>query len=119
MCALVKVESIKPNLMLYWKINILEVVTPFVNGEVLDYPRTLAKHNDGVRGIFAMPTICNIYLYNIFSLSGAGRPFHPSVPSSIHASSSSRKKKMMEEEEDDDEWRQQQFIQMFTRLLIS
>jgi hypothetical protein len=37
-----------------------------------------------------------------------GRPFHPSVSSSIHPSSSSRKKKMMEEEED--EWRQQQFI---------
>jgi hypothetical protein len=39
-----------------------------------------------------------------------GRPFHPSVPSSIHPSSSSRKKKMMEEEEEDDKWRQQQFI---------
>jgi hypothetical protein len=64
MCALIKVESIKPNyikvLKLYWKINILEAVTPFVNGEVLDYPSTQAKHNDGVRGIFAMPTICNI-----------------------------------------------------------
>jgi hypothetical protein len=51
-----------------------------------------------------------------------GRPFHPFVPSfvplSIHPSSSSQKKKMMEEEEDNDEWRQQQFIQMFTRLLI-
>ncbi len=48
-------------------------------------------------------------------LSACGRPFHPSVPSSvpssIHSSSSSRKKEMMEEEED--EWRQQQFIQMF------
>jgi hypothetical protein len=31
---------------------------------------------------------------------GGGRPFHPSVPSSIHPSSSSRKKKMMEEEEE-------------------
>jgi hypothetical protein len=41
----------------------------------------------------------------------SGRPFHPSVLSSIHPSSSSRKKKMMEEKED--EWRQQQFIQMF------
>jgi hypothetical protein len=40
-----------------------------------------------------------------------GRPFHPSVPSSVHPSSSSRKKKMMEEEED--EWRQQHFIQIF------
>jgi len=51
----------------------------------------------------------HIFLYNILSLSGGGRPFHPSVPSSIHPSSSSRKKKMMEEEEeddDDDEWRQ-------------
>jgi hypothetical protein len=37
-----------------------------------------------------------IYLYNILG----GRPFHPSVPSSIHPSSSSRKKKMMEEEEE-------------------
>jgi hypothetical protein len=49
-------------------------------------------------------------------MSGGGRPFYPSVlssvPSSIHPSSSSRKKKTMEEE-DDDEWRQQQFIQMF------
>jgi hypothetical protein len=44
-------------------------------------------------------------------LSACGRPFHPSVPSSIHSTSSSRKKEMMEEEED--EWRQQQFIQMF------
>jgi len=64
MCALIKVESIKPNyikvLKLYWKINILEAITPFVNGEVLDYPSTQAKHNDGVRGIFAMTTICNI-----------------------------------------------------------
>jgi hypothetical protein len=34
-------------------------------------------------------------------LSGGGRPFHPSVPSSIHPSSSSRKKKMMEEEEEE------------------
>jgi hypothetical protein len=53
-----------------------------------------------------------IYLYNILG----GRPFHPSVPSSvsssIHPSFSSTKKKMMEEE-DDDEWRQQQFIQTF------
>jgi hypothetical protein len=52
-----------------------------------------------------------IYLYNIVG----GRPFYPSVlssvSSSIHPSSSSRKKKMMEE--DDDEWRQQQFIQTF------
>ncbi len=59
----------------------------------------------------------NVYLYNILG----GCPFHPSVmssvPSSIHPSSSSRKKKMMEEE-DNDEWRQQQFIQMFTQLLI-
>jgi hypothetical protein len=55
----------------------------------------------------------HIFLYNILSLSGGGRPFHPSVPSSIHPSSSSRKKKMMEEEEEEDEWRQQQFIQMF------
>jgi len=58
-----------------------------------------------------------IFIYNILSLSGGGRPFYPSVPtsvpSSIHPSSSSRKKKMMEEDDDDDEWRQQQFIQMF------
>jgi hypothetical protein len=47
-----------------------------------------------------------IYLYLL-----GGRPFHPSVSSSIHPSSSSRKKKMMEEEED--EWQHQQFIQMF------
>jgi hypothetical protein len=64
MCNLIKVESIKPNyiqvLMLYWKINILEAVTPFVNGVVLDYPSTQAKHNDGVRGIFGMPTIFNV-----------------------------------------------------------
>jgi hypothetical protein len=43
-----------------------------------------------------------IYLYNILSLSGGRRPFHPSilssVPSSIHPSSSSRKKKMMDDE---------------------
>jgi hypothetical protein len=54
--------------------------------------------------------------YNILSLSGGVRPFHPSVassvPSSIHPGFSSRKKKMMEEEEED-EWRQQQFVQMF------
>jgi hypothetical protein len=37
-----------------------------------------------------------VYLYNILG----GRPFHPSVPSSIHPSFSSRKKKMMEEEEE-------------------
>jgi hypothetical protein len=47
-----------------------------------------------------------IYLYNILSLSGGGRPFHPSVLSSIllsiHSTSSSPKKKMMEEEEDDE-----------------
>jgi hypothetical protein len=52
MCNLIKVESIKPNyiqvLMLYWKINIIEAVTPFVNGVVLDYPSTQAKNNDGV-----------------------------------------------------------------------
>jgi hypothetical protein len=58
-----------------------------------------------------------IFIYNILSLSGGRRPFHPSVPSSssssIHPSFSSQKKKMMEEEEDNDEWRQQQFIQMF------
>ncbi len=40
-----------------------------------------------------------VYLYNILG----GRPFYPSVPSSvpssIHPSSSSRKKKMMQEEE--------------------
>jgi hypothetical protein len=45
-----------------------------------------------------------IYLYNILTLFGGGRPFHPfvssSIPSSIHPSSSSRKKKMMEEEEE-------------------
>jgi hypothetical protein len=53
-------------------------------------------------------------MYNILSLSDGGRPFHPSILSSIHPSSSSRKKKMMEEEENDDECRQQQqFIQMF------
>jgi hypothetical protein len=61
--------------------------------------------------------ILYIFIYNILSLSGGGRPFHPfvpsSIPSSIYPSSSSRKKKMMEEEDDDDEWRQQQFIQMF------
>jgi hypothetical protein len=54
-------------------------------------------------------------MYNILSLSGGGRPFHPSVPSSVLSSihpSSSSSKKMMEEEEED-EWRQQQFIQMF------
>jgi hypothetical protein len=59
--------------------------------------------------------IATIFICNILSLSGGGRPFHPFVPSSvlssIHPSSSSRKKKMMEEEED--EWWQQQFIQMF------
>ncbi len=43
-------------------------------------------------------------LYNIFSLSGGRRPFHPSVPSSIHPSSSSWKKKMMEEEDEDEWW---------------
>jgi hypothetical protein len=42
-----------------------------------------------------------VVIYNILSLSGGGRPSHPSVPSSIHPSSSSRKKKMMEEEEDE------------------
>jgi hypothetical protein len=31
-----------------------------------------------------------------------GRPFHPSVPSSIHPSSSSRKKEMTEEEEEEE-----------------
>ncbi len=41
----------------------------------------------------------HIYLYNILG----GRPFHPSVLSSIHPSSSSRKKKMMEEEEEEDD----------------
>jgi len=41
-----------------------------------------------------------IFIYNILSLSGGGRPFHPFAPSSIHPSSSSRKKKMMEEEEE-------------------
>jgi hypothetical protein len=55
----------------------------------------------------------SIFIYNILSLSGGGRLFHPSVLSSIHPSSSSLKKKMMEEEEEEDEWRQQQFIQMF------
>jgi hypothetical protein len=38
---------------------------------------------------------------------GGGRPFHPSVPSSvpssIHPSSSSRKKKMTEEQEEEEE----------------
>ncbi len=42
-----------------------------------------------------------IFIYNILSLSGGGRPFHPSVPSSIHPSSSSPKKKMEEEEEEE------------------
>jgi hypothetical protein len=55
----------------------------------------------------------SIFIYNILSLSGGGRPFHSSVLSSIHPSSSSRKKKKMMEEEEDDEWRQPQFIQMF------
>jgi hypothetical protein len=41
-----------------------------------------------------------VYLYNILSLSGGRRPFHPSVPLSIHPSFSSWKKKMMEEEEE-------------------
>jgi len=44
-----------------------------------------------------------------YIISLGGRPFHPSVPSSVHPSSLSRKKIMEEEEE----WRQQQFIQMF------
>jgi hypothetical protein len=35
--------------------------------------------------------LISIYLYNILG----GRPFHPSVPSSIHPSSSSPKKKTM------------------------
>jgi hypothetical protein len=39
-----------------------------------------------------------IYLYNILG----GRPFHPSVSSSIHPTCSSRKNKMMEEEEEDE-----------------
>jgi hypothetical protein len=46
------------------------------------------------------------YTFASRHLSSGGRPFHPSVPSSIHLSSSSWKKKMMEEEEEDDEWRQ-------------
>jgi hypothetical protein len=56
------------------------------------------------------PLPLTIYLHDILG----GRPFHPSVLSSIHPSSSSRKKKMMEGEEEDDEWwQQQQFIQTF------
>jgi hypothetical protein len=46
-----------------------------------------------------MPTVF-VYIYNILG----GRPFHPSVlssvPSSIHPSSSTLKKKMMEVEEE-------------------
>ncbi len=49
-------------------------------------------------------THTSLYIISL-SLSGGGRPFHPSVqssvPSSIHPSSSSRKKKMMEEEEEE------------------
>ncbi len=48
-----------------------------------------------------------------YIISLGGRPFHPSVPSSVHPSSSSRKKKMMEREEDDDSWRREQCIHMF------
>jgi hypothetical protein len=57
---------------------------------------------------FQLAKFCTTSTY-IISLGG--RPFHPSVPSSVHPSSSSRKKKMMEEEED--EWRHQHFIQIF------
>jgi hypothetical protein len=59
--------------------------------------------------------IHHVYLYNILG----GRFFHPFVLSSIHPS-----KFLIPEEEDDgrggggDEWRHQQFIQMFSRLLI-
>jgi hypothetical protein len=42
-------------------------------------------------------------------LVSGGRPFHPSIPSSIHPSSSSQKKKKMEEEEEG-EWRQQRLL---------
>jgi hypothetical protein len=38
-----------------------------------------------------------------YIISLGGRPFHPSVLSSVHPSSSSPKNKMMEEEEEDDE----------------
>jgi hypothetical protein len=55
----------------------------------------------------------NLVSLSTYIISLGGRPFHPSVPSSVHPSSSSRKKKMMEREEDDDSWRRQQFIHMF------
>jgi hypothetical protein len=44
--------------------------------------------------------ILSLYIISLV-LSCCGRPFHPSVPSSIHPSSSSRKKKMTEEEEEE------------------
>jgi hypothetical protein len=61
-------------------------------------------------------TFISSYIISLVLSACGGRPFHPSVPSSvlsfIHPSSSSWKKKMMEEEKDD-EWRQEQFIEMF------
>jgi len=40
--------------------------------------------------------VCVIFLYNILSLSGGGRPFHSSIPSSVPSS-----KFLILEEEDD------------------
>ncbi len=70
--------------------------------------KTLSQIMDPIIRVpfFCTRMLCDIYIYNILGLSSGGRPFHPSVLSSIHPSSSSRKKKMMEEEDDDDEWRQ-------------